>query len=200
MLKRAILYQVQLADRFANLVDDPRCKYFSSEYSVLQPELKTSTWDTHQFVSIGTQYTPVIGFLEATIKRAGHYVSNLCIVKFSPEGARESGSFNNFNRDIIFAKDLYTFLTNLFLVYKYNKLEYGCPVGSPQEKMYDKYTLKYGGRIIGISTEHFVCESGERLDHKYYEIMRKDFLKTLPDYHKPLWKKSCETIDSNDII
>lgn len=197
MLKRAILYQTQLNDRFAAMADDPRCKYFSSEYNVLNAEIKTSTWDAHQFVSIGAQYAPIIGFLEATIKRSGHYVSNLCIVKFSPEGARES---ENSNRDIIFAKDLYTFLTNLFLVYKYNKLEYGCAVGSPQEKMYDKYTLKYGGKIIGISTEHFVSESGERMDYKYYEIMRKDFLNTLFDYHKVLWTKNIKTIDLNDMM
>lgn len=165
MLKRATGYREQLGSHFVKIADDPKYNYLNSGYWDLGFRCDETTQYHHQFVSTD-EYENVIGYLEAEINDYGHYVSNISIVRFYEEDYRK----------FIFSRDLYKFLADLFFVYKYNKIEFCCATGSPNEIFYDKYTKKYGGRTVGVLREHFITKSKEKLDYKIYEIMRDSFM------------------------
>ena len=77
--------------------------------------------------------------------------------------------------NLIFAKDLKQFLTNIFEKFQFRKLSYCCFVGNPVEESYDKMTLRHGGKIVGIEKEHFKLMDGNYYDCKLYEILKKDY-------------------------
>lgn len=80
--------------------------------------------------------------------------------------------------DIMFSVDIKDFIFRLFNYYNYNKLRFSIIVGSPHEKMYDRFSRKYGGRIVGTLKQDFKLQDGTVCDRKLYEVLREDFLKS----------------------
>jgi hypothetical protein len=81
--------------------------------------------------------------------------------------------------DILFAKDMKKIFMMIFTYYKYNKLDFSVCVESPNEKIYDRFVLRYGGRIVGVKKRNFKLIDGTICDQKYYEILIEDFKKSL---------------------
>lgn len=106
------------------------------------------------------------GFLRANIDRSPNKVSCLGVVNF-------------YETNVVFAKDLYQFLKDLFEKFKFYKIEFCVVIGNPIEKMYDKYIQKYGGNIVGIFRKSVRLQGGEFADIKHYEIFRDEYLKRI---------------------
>lgn len=79
--------------------------------------------------------------------------------------------------NVTFSKDFYKFLTDLFDIHKFNKIEWQVAIGNPAEKMYDKIVKKYDGRVVGIEHESTKFDDGNYYDVKEYEILRRDYEK-----------------------
>lgn len=77
--------------------------------------------------------------------------------------------------NITFSKDFYQFLTDLFEVHKFNKIEWQVAIGNPAEKIYDKIIKKYGGNIVGIQHESTKFDDGKYYDVKEYEMLKRDY-------------------------
>lgn len=164
MLKRAILYKNQLPQLFTKIADDPYYRFFTTSYSEFDRKIEDSNWSKQQFVSVDRNDN-VIGYFEADVLPKQHFVRNLNMIRFGKE-----------NRyDFIFAKDLLDFFVKMFFYYEYKKINFTVAVSSPNEKWYDKFVERYGGRIVGVKKENFALENGLLLDEKIYEIFRKDF-------------------------
>ena len=178
MLKRAIIYKAQLDGLIAVAADDKENRYFSNTYWQLASEIDASSWNKHQFVSVDKNEN-VVGLLIADLNRGGHSVSNFGIMRFLKDNQYA----------LLFSKDLRDFMLKLLLFYNYRKIEYTVAMGSPQERWYDSYTEKYGGRVVGIYKEHFATESGSVIDLKMYELFRRDFIQKYQKFHPEHYKK-----------
>jgi hypothetical protein len=108
----------------------------------------------------------IIGYFSAGISRQTNNVTNI-------------GAINFYNLNLIFSKDFYIFLTELFTKYNFNKIEWRVVIGNPAEKIYDKIIQKYGGRVVGTKHETTVLQDGTYCDEKEYELFKKDYLKAI---------------------
>jgi hypothetical protein len=168
MLKAAYLYKDALPSYWVKSSLEYRCRFFSENYWNFDKLINDNNWDSHQFVSVDTSDN-IVGFLAVTIDRPCHFVHHLGAMRFE----------TNKRYDILFAKDFKNFFDLLFDFYKYNKVNFEVCVGSPHEKMYDKFVSKYGGRIVGVRHKDFRLQDGTICDQKLYELPREDFLNSI---------------------
>lgn len=127
--------------------------------------MATDSWNKLQFVSIDKNDN-VIGYLTAYLERSMDKVTGIAAINFK-------------DVNVTFSKDFYKFLTDLFDIHKFNKIEWQVVIGNPAEKMYDKIINKYGGRVVGIEHESTKFDDGKYYDVKEYEILRRDY-----EHHK----------------
>lgn len=168
MLKRAIQYKSQINNLFIEASDNPKNRFFTQSYWEYIPKITESNWTNQQMVSVDKSDN-VIGWLEAEISVKQHYINNLSVIRF-----RDDERYN-----YTFSKDFHEFFAKLFMHYEYRKINYNSVVDSPNEKWYDEFTMKYGGRIVGVKKEHFAMENGKLCDLKIYELFRNEFLNTM---------------------
>lgn len=83
----------------------------------------------------------------------------------------------NFSDDIItFGKALRQIITDCFIKFGMEVVEWDVVCGNPIEASYDRMCDKLGGSIVGIRHCRAVDLAGNVHDDKIYEILRKDFL------------------------
>jgi hypothetical protein len=87
-----------------------------------------------------------------------------------------SAHFTN-DKYFTFGKDLCQIFIDIFQKFHLNKASYCVVISNPAEKTWDKFTKKYGGRIVGYREEDVVLQDGMLHDIKEYEIMAKNFFK-----------------------
>lgn len=164
MLKLAYTYKDKLNIEFQKIVYKDKYKFYNSD-NYWNYNLKPSedSWNDIELVSVDEQDN-VIGYFRAGISRTSDKISSLGIINF-------------YNTNMVFSKDLYQFLIDLFEKYNFRKIEFTVVIGNPIEKMYDKYTKKYGGSIIGVKRASTKLHDGKYYDVKYYEIFREDYLR-----------------------
>ena len=135
---------------------------YSDEYSP-----SVDNWSKYEFVSVDKNNN-ILGYIKYNINQRNQGISGLYIVNFS-------------NNKLIFGKDVFQAIDDIFCKYNYYKLSYGVFVGNPIERNYDKLTKKYGGRIVGIKKKDEKLLDGNYYDFKMYEIFREDYLKNRKD-------------------
>ena len=165
ILKLAYTYKDKLQKQFQNIVFQEKYKFYYDNYWNYTIKLSEDSWNDIELVSVDKDDN-VIGFLRATIARTSDKISSLWIINF-------------YQPNLVFSKDLYKFLVDLFEKYNFRKIEFNVVIGNPIEKMYDKYINKYNGRIIGIGKQSTKLQDGKYYDVKFYEIFRDDYLKLI---------------------
>lgn len=175
MLARASQYKESLKSIVMKSIDDPYYDYLWSNYTDFDMDVKDSNYYKQQWVSLENGCY-VVGYLEAEIDRACNCVSSIVIANFCK------------NKNTTFALDLKEFFLRLFFRYNYHKVNFSVVVGSRNEKIYDKFISRYGGRIVGIFRNHKVLQDGSIRDMKYYEITKGHFKNALLREHPKLIK------------
>ena len=166
ILKLAYTYENQLQQLFKKIIFQEKYKYYNySNYWTYNLKLSENSWDSIEMVSVDEQDN-VRGFLSASIARDSDKVSSL-------------GMINFYDINVVFAKDMYKFIKDLFLKFNFRKIEFTVVVGNPIEKMYDKYIQKYNGRIVGIKKQSTKLQDNKYYDVKMYEIFRDDCIHLL---------------------
>jgi hypothetical protein len=166
ILKIAYYYKSKVQVEYQKIIYNDKFKFYinSSFWNYDFNMGGDSNWNAIEYVSVDDKDN-IIGFMGANIDRDVNKVGSLRLINFK----------NKCN--VTFAKDLYRFLNELFTVHKFIKIEFTVVVGNPIEKMYDKYCLKYGGRIVGTYKDFTKLTDGNLYDTKLYEIFRTEFLK-----------------------
>ena len=166
MLKSAYLFKEQFDELLRNeLINNPdRLKniYSLDGYNSFTHIIKDDDWDYLQMVSLFDN--KVSGFISASLDRGKLLVDQLTAISFT-------------NDKILFTMDLLKFVENLFMLPEYNwirKIECTCIVDTPEDKMWTKYILKLGGRVVGIKEQRYLIK-GKIYDQKIFEILKSNF-------------------------
>jgi hypothetical protein len=166
MLEIAKIHESQLQSLFSRIVFDDKFKFYNaSNYYDYNISLDNDSWNSLQFASVDKDGN-VLGYLSAKISRASEYVSSLQVINF-------------YELNYTFSKDFHQFITDLFIKFKFRKINFSVIIGNPAEKMYDKYIEKYNGRVVGIYKEDVRLFDGKYYDFKVYEIFKNEFEKSL---------------------
>lgn len=89
------------------------------------------------------------------------------------------GAINFSNDKLTFGKALRQVITDCFLKFGMEVVEWNVICGNPIEPSYDRMCEKLGGQIIGISHHRAIDLAGNIHNTKSYEILRENFLKTI---------------------
>jgi len=164
MLKNATEYREELQEQYERIKYDDKYKfYFANSYRSDNFDLRTELdKDCIEQVSVN-QDNIVIGYMLAKVEKDWNVVIDLRILNFKQKD------------NITFAKDLFIFLQNLFVVEGFRKLQFKCIVGNPIEKMYIKYIQRYGGNIVGVFHNSVKLIDGKIYDYTLYEVFKEDF-------------------------
>lgn len=162
MLRPALEYESTLRNKVINKIwFDERYKYFNRGWEELF-ELKETTWEYHQFVSVNKQGN-VCGFLSYRVDRATRNIDSFNAVSF-------------FEDKITFAQDIATAIHEIFTKFRFHKMIYGVVCGNPVERTYQKFADKCNGRLAAVYRDDALLYNGQRADVKVFEIMRSEYL------------------------
>ena len=170
MLKPAIQYKTEITKLLTDIWFDDKYKYYISDWYYEVPEIKDSTWNRHDFVSLDTN-TSILGYIHYNIDRAANKACSFGAISFTSIPT------------LTFGRDLYQAIDDIFCKFKFNKLRFAVVIGNPIEKTYDKLIAKYGGKVTGYAQQDIRLPDGELADVKTYEIMREDYLKCKKNLH-----------------
>jgi len=162
MIDIANKYESELKDLFYGTWYDEKYKFYGDGYNNEYVKSE-SNWNQCEFVSKDSNGS-IIGYITYQLNRVNESVTSIAIINFT-------------NNKITFGLDLFHVLNDLFIKYNVRKISFTITVGNPIEKMYDKFILKYGGRIVGIKKEETMLYDGQFYDNKIYEIFKTDYLK-----------------------
>jgi hypothetical protein len=163
MLKLAYPYKEKLDCIWQSIIFEDKYKYYNdSNYWKYTITLAEDSYYNMQMVSVDKDDN-IIGYLSSSIDRQCNKISAM-------------GAINFYDMNPTFSKDFYTYLTELFTKFNFNKIEWRVVIGNPAEKMYDRIIKKYNGNIVGVQHQSTVLYDGTICDEKFYELFRKDYL------------------------
>lgn len=178
MLKLAYDYKDKLNHEYSKAVVKERNKYYiASSYFDYSIDLAPNNWDCIQMVSVDKGEN-VLGYFKSTVDRSSMSITSVCAINFTEKV------------NMVFSKDFYCFLKDLFVKFAFFKISWTVLVGNPAERIYDKMVKKYNGRIVGTRKQDALLYTGERCDVKLYELFREDFLSSL----------SGKSVDKNEAV
>lgn len=79
--------------------------------------------------------------------------------------------------NILFAKDVYECICNLFEVYHMNRISFTAYVDNPAIRGYRNFVKKHGGRECGYYRQNARLQDGRLHDSVEFEILRNEFKK-----------------------
>lgn len=157
MIELAYLHKEKLVNKFKNIMNKTRYKYFFlSTYQNYERTIDDNNWKCLEYVSV--KNNKIIGYMKASIDRIAHNVDQLYLINFSKDDF------------FTYGKDITSFLKILFEDFCFKKIEFSVVVGNPIEKSYDKIVEKNGGRIVGIFKNSVRLMDGKYYDLKFYEV------------------------------
>lgn len=168
MLEPAILHKEEITRKDISTWYDDRYLFYYASDSRESITVDEHDWNRRQFASVNSS-GEVIGYISYGIERDANFAHGLGAINF------ELGK-----NGLIFIRDVLKAIDDIFKKYRHNKLDFDCVAGSPLERRYDKLTARCGGRIVGTYKENYKLMNGKMYDRKAYEIMRADYIKSLP--------------------
>lgn len=78
---------------------------------------------------------------------------------------------------LTFGRDLRQFIDDIFVKFGFRRAVFGCVVGNPAERMYDRHIVgRMGGRVLCVERDAALDMQGNLCGFKRYEIMRDDYI------------------------
>jgi hypothetical protein len=170
MLERAFNHASMLSKEVAQAIDDPYFDYLWQDFTNFTLDIQNNNFYKQQWVSVENDWK-IVGYFEAEIDRSARYVTSLIVANFAKKG------------NITFSLDLKEFFKRLIYRYNYSKIVFSVVTNSPNEKLYDKFISRYGGRVVGIFKNHKILQDGTLRDMKYYEVLNEELKSRIKEMH-----------------
>ena len=124
-------------------------------------ELPDNNYSSHNFVSID-KYERIIGYITYDIDWESMSVDNFGVISF-------------YKGNLLFIKDLYTAICEIFEKYHLNRMSWWCYADNPAIKGYRKFIRKCGGRECGYTSQSAKFMDGKLHDSVLFEILACEF-------------------------
>lgn len=163
MLKPAQLYEDELQEENIKSWYKPENIYWhggTGEYAIDIPDNNEST---HCFVSVDKNDN-VIGYISYNVDWAAMSADRFGIISYD-------------KGNLIFVKDLYKAICNLFEVYHMNRISWRCYADNPAIRGYRNFIKKHGGRECAYFRQHIKLRDGKLHDSVSFEILANEFRK-----------------------
>lgn len=162
MLAPAQCYQGELHQNHCNVWYDPKYMYARDGSISYELDFMSDNEHNHAFASV--YKGRVVGFIGYSINLEARSAYDLFV---------ESYDLGN----PVFIRDVFHAICNLFVLYKFNRLEWFSVDKNPAIRHYRKFISVCGGREVGTFKDRVRLMNGELADHVYFEILREDFMK-----------------------
>ena len=170
MLRPAQIYAEDLIWEFEKTWYKEEYKFYMNDCFYQDLDVAADTNNSHQFVSMDGN-NDIVGYIAYDIDRNTDNVNHLCAINF------------NHNK-ITFGADLIQAVDDIFMKFKFHKINFDVIVGNPAEGMYDKFIKMCKGRIVGTLKKHIKLMDGEIYDTKIYEITRDNWIKNRNKFYR----------------
>lgn len=157
MIDIAVKHEQALRELFFMTWHNEKYKFWLNGSWSDQYEVARNTWDKHEFVSLNSR-SRVIGYIAYYIDRDARNVSGISVINFS-------------DNKIVFGRDLFKTVSDIFTKFDFNKIEFDVVCGNPVERSYDRLVSRFGGRVVGVKKDHCRLVDGKYYDLKMYEIV-----------------------------
>lgn len=163
MLKAAQLYKSKLQEEMCKSWYNPENIFYSGWTGNELPSLPDNNYDSHHFVSVDDDDN-VIGYISYSINWIAMSADRFGIISF------KKGS-------IMFAKDVYKVICNLFEVYHMNRISWLAYADNPAIRGYRNFIKKHGGRECAYRRQVAKLQDGKIHDSVEFEILACEFKK-----------------------
>ena len=161
MLRPAQLYEQKLQEENTKAWYKPENIFWNGGTGDSIIKLPDGNYDTHNFVSVDKN-DRVIGYIT-------YYVD------WKAMSADSFGAISYDKGNLVFVKDLYTAICNIFEKYNMNRLSWWCYADNPAIRGYRNFIKKHGGRECGYLRQYSILQDGKLHDSVLFEIMRNEF-------------------------
>lgn len=161
MLKPAQLYEEQLQRKNIESWYKPENIFWNGSYGDSQINIKEDNYDCHQFVSVDKRDN-VIGYITYAVDWSAMSADRFGII-----------SFNKGN--IMFAKDVYSAICDLFEKYHMNRIQWYCFADNPAIRGYRNFIKKHGGKECAYYRKQARLQDGRLHDGVGFEILAQEF-------------------------
>ena len=162
MLRYAFDFKKEIDREYKKILLNDKYKfYFTSGFKELEYKIDTDTWKEMSFVSIDEKEN-ILGLIRFNMQRYRWAVSNIGLLSF-------------FKKPKILFKDIQSSFDAVFKE-GVKKINFSAVKGTQNEKLYDHFIEKYGGRKIGYYANEAVV-NGVFWDEVYYEILFEEYKK-----------------------
>ena len=162
MLKPAQLYKDELNKKMVEGWYDIENAYYHATPASYMIDVPDNNKETHMFVSVDKEDN-IIGYISYQVDWEVMSADNFGVISFD-------------KGNLLFIRDIYQAIMNLFNVYRFNRIAWFCYTDNPAIKGYRKFVRKLNGREIGIFRQTAKLMDGKIHDYVCFEILRSDFM------------------------
>lgn len=162
MLKNALLYTEELAEKFKEIQYNPKYRFLNWRTGT---DLHTPCEDNsnrHSFVSVN-ENDEILGWISYDIDWLAR--SAWC---FGAASFVEGGS-------VTFVRDLHQAIDDIFTVYNLNRVEWHCYSDNPAVRGYLNFVKKNGGRVAAHLRQNMLLMDGQIHDTLIFEILKEEY-------------------------
>lgn len=163
MLKPAQAYKDRLYEEYINTWYKHENIFYTGWTGNSMPELPDNNYDSHHFVSVDKN-GHLIGYISYSVDWIAMSADRFGIISFD-------------RGNVLFAKDVYKAICDLFGVYNMNRISWCAYVDNPAIRGYRNFIRKHGGRECGYHRQIARLQDGKLHDSVEFEILRNEFKK-----------------------
>ena len=161
MLKPAQLYKEEVNKKYIETWYDPEYMYYSGWFGNGSLNIPDDNYESRHFVSVDNDGN-ILGYISYS-------------VSFVTMSADRFGAISFDKGNMLFTKDLYQTIYDIFEKYHMNRLGWGCIVGNPAIRGYRHFIEKHGGRECGYRRQVAKLMDGTLHDSVEFEILAEEF-------------------------
>lgn len=161
MLKPAQAYKDRLYEEYINTWYKPENIFYAGWTGDSMPELPDNNYDSHHFVSVDKNDN-LIGYISYSVDWIAMSTDRFGIISFD-------------KGNILFAKDVYKAICDLFEVYHMNRISWCAYADNPAIRGYRNFIRKHGGRECGYHRQNARLQDGKLHDSVEFEILACEF-------------------------
>ena len=161
MIKPAQLYKEEIKKKYIETWYNEEYMYYSGWSGVEEPDIPDNNYDSHHFVSVDNDGN-ILGYISYSIS-------------FVTMSADRFGAISFDKGNVLFAKDLYQIIYDIFNKYHLNRLCWSCIADNPAIRGYRNFIKKHGGKECAYHRQICKLMDGKLHDNVEFEILASEF-------------------------